>query len=115
MNPQKRLTFAVKGEKHQPRQQGAVVNADEQFANQFVQVVAKKLKKLTYEPFFRQYGKGYLVVSIKYPSFGKSTLATVQQVWCQARVLDKGFFKSVYIVYPIFGAYKVSLWSSNLS
>lgn len=107
-------TYAVKGEKHQPREKEAVVNPDEQFAKQFVRVVKKKLEKPTYEPFFRQYGKGYLIVSIKDPLFGQSTLAAVQQVWDKAQVLDNGFFKSIYIIYPVFGAYKVSLWQSNL-
>lgn len=107
-------TYAVKGEKHQPRQQVADINPDDQFAKQFVKVVIKKLEKPTYEPFFRKYGKGYLIVSIKDPSFGQGTLSAIQHVWDEVRVLDNGYFKSIYIVYPVFNAYKVSLWKSNL-
>lgn len=108
-------TYAVKGEKHQPRQQNEIVNHDEQFAKQFARVVAKKLEKPSYAPFFKRYGKGYLVVSIKDPLFGQSTLKAIQNIWDEALVLDQGFFKSIYIVYPVFNAYKVSLWKANLS
>lgn len=108
-------TYAVRGEKHIPSEQGAFVDQDQQFAKQFVRVVAKKLLKSTYEPFFKEYGKGYLVVSIKDPFFGQSTLSAIQQFWDASQVPDKGFFKSIYIVYPVFGKYKVALWKSNLS
>jgi len=112
-------TYAVKGEKHQPSNPatlpGSESDSDAMFAKQFVGVVTKKLEKASYQPFYQQYGKGYLVVSIKDPSFGQSTLAAIQKVWDQTTVRDKGCFKSIYIVYPVFGEYKVSLWLSNLA
>ncbi|MFW5432432.1 MAG: hypothetical protein ACKE5M_05390 [Methylophilaceae bacterium] len=108
-------TYAVEGEKHKPRRQAVYVDSDEQFAEQFVRTVSKKLEKVTYEPFFREHGKGYLVVSIKDPLFGQSILGAIQKAWDETEVVDKGFFKSIYIVYPVFGEYKVSLWKSNLS
>lgn len=111
-------TYAVKGEKHLPSSAttsgNAEINVDDEFAKHFVRVVRNKLEKPNYESYFRAHGKGYLVVSIKDPFFGQSTLAAIQRVWDSAAVSDKGFFKSVYIVYPIFGEYKVSLWKSNL-
>ena len=76
--------------------------------------LAKKLKKSSYEPFFKQYGKGYLVVSIQHPMFGQEALAAIERAWNEAEVLDKGFFKSIYIVDRVSNRYKVSLWKSNL-
>lgn len=112
-------SYAVKGEKHQPRKQGMAIDLDEQFAQQFVGVVIKKLGKMSYEPFFKQHGKGYLVVSIQHPMFDQATLAAIQLVWDKADVFDQGFFKSIYIVNHVGdehgGGYKVSLWKSNLS
>jgi hypothetical protein len=108
-------SYATKGEKHVPRRrQELSIDTDEQFAKQFVRVVKNKLEKSTYEPSFRKHGKGYLVVSIKYPLFGKETLRLIEHVWDQAQALDKGFFKSIYITYPVFNEYRVSLWKSNL-
>jgi len=107
--------YAIKGEKSQSKKQGPVVNANEQFAQQFVDVVAKKLKKSSYEPFFKQFGKGYLVVSIQHPMFDQEALAAIERVWDLAHVQDKGFFKSIYIVDRVNHRYKVSLWKSNLS
>jgi len=108
-------TYAVKGEQHIPSEPNMLGDPDVEFAKQFVRVVAKKLQKATYKPFFSAHGKGYLVVSIKDPLFGQSTLTAIEHVWDKTQVLDKGFFKSIYIVYPVFGGYKVVLWKSNLS
>ena len=107
-------TYAVVGERHKPSRQGLLIEADGKFAKQFVSVVKKKLEKPTYEPFYQKHGKGYLVVSVKYPLFGVDTLKTIQRIWDETQVLDKSFFKSIYITYPIFGRYKTSLWKSNL-
>jgi len=107
-------TYAVKGEKHQHVDDQVILNVDEEFAKHFVRVVKKKVEKLTYAPFYQQYGKGYLVVSIKHPMFSQKTLAQIDCLWDQSPALDKGFFKSVYIVYPLFDGYKVALWKSNL-
>ncbi len=107
--------YAIKGEKPQMTQQVKIGSSHEQFAQQFVGVVAKKLKKSSYEPFFKQYGKGYLVVSIQHPMFGQEALAAIERAWNEAEVLDKGFFKSIYIVDRVSNRYKVSLWKSNLS
>ncbi len=107
--------YAVKGEKPQLKQQRAIVNPNEQFAKQFIGVVAKKLKKSSYEPFFKQYGKGYLIVSIQHPMFDQQALAAIEQAWNEAEVHDKGFFKSIYIIDRVSHGYKVSLWKSNLS
>ena len=108
-------TYAVEGEKHKPRAQGSTVELDEQFAKQFVRVVKKKLAKPTYSPFFDEHGKGYLVVSVQYPMFDSKTLAIIERIWDATEILDKGFFKSIYIVDKVSGKYKVSLWKSNLS
>lgn len=108
-------SYAAKGEKHKPRRQAQIINSDEQFAKQFVSVVKKKLEKSTYESSFKRYGKGYLVVSIKYPSFDVDTLKLIERLWDEAQVIERGFFKSIYIVYPLFNGYKVSLWKSNLN
>lgn len=107
-------SYAVAGERHKPIKQARYRGSDQQFAKQFVKVVTKKLEKATYAPFYEAHGKGYLVVSIKAPLFGLSTLKAIQSVWDRTAVLDHGFFKSIYIVYPLFGTYKVSLWKSNL-
>ena len=108
-------TRAVKGEKHIPTKQRVHENPDKEFAGEFVSVVAKKLEKTSYKAFFGRYGKGYLVVSIKYPLFSQATLAAIERIWDESVASDKGFFKSIYLVYPVFGEYRVSLWKSNLS
>lgn len=108
-------TDAVKNEKHQPRSKDVSFEPNVSFAKQFVSVVTKKLEKSTYEPFFKKHGKGYLVVSIQNPLFDQRTLATTLDIWNKSQVSDQGFFKSIYIVYPVFDHYKVSLWKSNLA
>ena len=108
-------SYATKGEKHKPRSRALIVNPDEQFAKEFVRVVKNKLEKSTYQPFFTKHAHGYLVVSIKYPLFGLDTLGCIQRIWDETKMIDKGFFKSIYITYPLFNGYKVSLWKSNLS
>lgn len=107
-------SYATEGEKHKPVSQDGLINPDEQFAKQFVKVVKDKLEKPTYQPFFNQYAHGYLVVSIKYPLFNLKTLKIIQRIWDETKVMNTGFFKSIYITYPVFHDYKVSLWKSNL-
>ncbi len=108
-------TYAVKGERHIASRQDVPHNPDDEFAQQFIDVVTKKLEKTSYEAFFSQYGKGYLVVSIKHPLFSQRTLSIIERIWDASVTLDRGFFKSIYLVYPVFGEYKVSLWKSNLT
>lgn len=108
-------TRAVAGEKHLPSRESMVANPDEAFAKHFVKVVKSKLEKASYAPCYEAHGKGYLVVSIKHPLFAQATLATIEKHWDAMQISDKGFFKSVYIVYPVFNSYKVALWKSNLS
>ncbi len=108
-------TYAVKGERYKPTEQEIVDKPDEQFAKKFVGVITKKLGKTSYEPFFKRYGKGYLVVSIQHPLFDQKTMEAIERVWDETKILDKGFFKSIYIVDRVNNGYKVSLWKSNLS
>lgn len=108
-------SYAAEGEQHKPTSRDFIADPDAQFAKEFVRVVKNKLEKSTYAPFFAKHAHGYLVVSIKYPLFGVGTLKVIQHIWDEAQVVDKGFFKSIYITYPVFNGYKVSLWKSNLS
>ncbi len=107
--------YPVKGEKPQANWQGVIADLDAQFANQFVDVVTKKLGKTSYAPFSKQYGKGYLIVSIQHPMFCQKTLSAIERVWDEVEVVDNGYFKSIYIVNRADDGYKVSLWKSNLS
>ena len=108
-------SYATQGETHKPSREGLIIGPDAHFAGQFIDAVKKKLEKSTYEPSREKYGKGYLIVSIQYPLFGKDTLRFIRRAWNKSHVNDKNCFKSIYITYRTFNGYKVSLWKPNIA
>lgn len=89
------------GEKHKPLGLGPFAGMDDRFAQRFVQVLAKKLKKRTYLPFLEQYWKGYLIIPVHHLWFDASTVREMKDLWSQMQpIKDLGCFKEVYITFP---------------
>jgi hypothetical protein len=91
-------SFATPGETHKPSRK-RLVDSDQQFAERFVDVVKKKLKKTSYLKSRGKYGPGYLLVPIMYPLFNSESLLSMKQAWNATPVEDIGCFRSIYITH----------------
>jgi hypothetical protein len=93
-------SFVTAGEEHKPIGPGPSRRMDEKFAHRFVDALAKKLKKRSYLPFLKRYGKGYLIIPMHYPWFDASTVRGMKDLWRQKQPIeDLGCFKEVYITF----------------
>lgn len=94
-------SFATPGEVHKPIRPGVYGSMDSTFARRFVKALAGKLRKRSYLPCFKQYGPGYLIISIQFPWFNADTIGEVKKLWLSGRPWpDQGYFKEVYIAFP---------------
>ena len=90
-------SYAAVGELHKPITPGPYTSMDELFAMQFAVAVKDKLEKTTYQPAHDALGPGYLVISIHFPFFSRTTLESMREEWNKLTVADKGYFKSIYL------------------
>lgn len=104
------FSYATPGEMHKPISEGPYVGPDAMFARRFVSVVKQKLEKASYEKVRAKYGKGYLVVSIQYPLFGRDTGVFMQRAWAEQTINDRGCFRSIYFLRRAFKDYALELW-----
>lgn len=89
------------GEEHQPLQSGLYAETDKRLASRFVDILAKKLNKASYDPVVERYGPGYLVIPlVTVPGlFDMSTVDAMRWKWSKCKPTDRGSFRSVYIAY----------------
>ena len=89
------------GEEHQPIRLGLHAETDNRLASRFVDVLAKKLNKDSYDPLVEQYGPGYLVIPlVTVPGwFDMNTVDAMRLKWSKCEPTDRGSFRSVYIAY----------------
>lgn len=94
------FSHATPGEKHSSVEPGPYGEMDRVFAGRFITAVCKKLAKRSYMRFLRQYGPGYLLVSIQHPWFDSHTTCLMKALWkSRAARTDLGCFKEVYVAF----------------
>lgn len=103
-------SYATAGEEHTPVGGGPFMDMDAKFAPRFIAVVKSKLEKQNYTPFLKQYGPGYLLVSIHNPFFDDDTLQLINEEWESAEINHSGCFRSVYITFRKYNGYNVKRW-----
>jgi hypothetical protein len=107
------FSFATPGEAHRPAGRGPHMNMDACFAESFVKVVSAKVNKDSYLPYLRQYGPGYLVVSIQHPWFDDQTIRRMKEFWKLGRPWpDRGCFKDVFIAHASLGRRSFRRWKT---
>ncbi len=83
-----------------PISSGAHSSPDSTFSKSFVGILKEKLEKKTYEPVFKKFGTGYLILCILYPLFSDSTIKVMRSEWKKSICDNQGYFRSVFFTFP---------------
>lgn len=91
-------SYASTSEVHRPISYSVVEEPDKLIAQEFTEVVQKKLNKDSYKNFVRDIGLGYLIVPLMYPLLTHHTFNQMRQTWVQTGIsLNRSAFRSIYI------------------
>lgn len=109
------MSYITPDEVHKSISGELFVEPDREAAENFVEVVKKKLEKKSYLPIAEKYGQGYLVIPIHNPFFDENTIRLMKEEWHKTKINDLGCFKSVRISYrPKIGITVQSNWKFYL-
>ena len=103
-------SFATPDEAHKPMASGPYSSMDQEFAENFVQVVKNKLEKTSYIYWRDKYGPGYLIIPIKHPWLDDTTIQLMKQEWTKASINDIGCFRSVRIAFSSINRIQFMRW-----
>jgi len=84
---------------------------DQEFVNNFISVIKKKLEKTSYLEWREKYGPGYLIIPIKHPFFERQTVTFMKEALAVCSINDLGCFRRIYIAFSSMNRIRFSRWS----
>jgi len=106
-------SYANPYEDHKPIKKGSHLDMDSEFANNFINVLVKKLEKKSYLEVKKKYGAGYLVIPIYFPFLDKFTISLMKEEWANRVYSDLGCFRSIRICYKNLNEWVFYRWPKN--
>ena len=104
-------SYATPNETHKPIVPGPYINMDQEFVNNFISVIKKKLEKTSYLEWREKYGPGYLIIPIKHPFFERQTVTFMKEALAVCSINDLGCFRRIYIAFSSMNRIRFSRWS----